>query len=289
MISALKNFDGVVAAGLLARAALSAPYAGEDWSPEEAGIRASIISEARDHLGLKPDDYAEASIEKIVEFLDAEADKLIAAPDETAALNRLAQRGDLPSDLYSVTINPNMEKVYKKGIDLESKLVRATVQSPHVEQHFGAGSSSEPELVSLFARHFRTTWPLRNFIELVAGSRKGTQLDVNQAWRIYPARIDLGGLSRPIDWLQKFTETYGADIDVNGKIGKFFYLPEVSSATQKMVEAKGRSELLISDFTTWRNGKEVATLITSIDILKYRKTLEDLAVRESDILDLAEI
>jgi hypothetical protein len=71
MMSGLENFDKVVAAGILARAALSLAYATSPVTPAIAGedkVRASIIESARNQLGIKPDDYGAVAIEKLANF-----------------------------------------------------------------------------------------------------------------------------------------------------------------------------------------------------------------------------
>lgn len=292
MISALQNFDNVAAAGILARAALSLAYTvapGVDTVANEAGLRASVIEEARNRLGLKSDDYEVEAIEKLGDLLDAEADKLIAPPDVPSAFARLSQSGDLPSDLYQLAIAPNVSDLYGRGFALEKKIIAATVHSPTVEQHFDMTDDPEvPALASLFAKYFRTRWPMKDFVMLVVGNRDGTTLNINQAWRIYNSRVDLSGLKQPVDWLKGFTDTYGAEIEINGTKAKFFNFAEISKPLQKKAEVGGKGkprQIIISDNTRWVHGKEVASLITAIDSDKYRATLKDLGVRQADILE----
>jgi hypothetical protein len=292
MISILEKFDKIAAAGILARTALSLGYAASPAAasaiPNEEQVRATIISEARNHLGLMPDDHEADTIEKIADYLDAESDKLISPPDVPSALKRLAERGDLPSDLYEIKVNANTQRIYGKGFPLEKKIIQTTVRAPTLEQHYGTGRPGEPELVSLFAKSFRTTWPMRDFVMLVAAQRKGTELDVNQAWRIYTSRVDVNGISKPIDWLKRFTDVYGAEIEVNGKRAKFFYYADIIRPLEAIAELGGKGkprQVVISDFTSWKDGKAVASLITAIDADKYRATLKALGVREQDILE----
>jgi hypothetical protein len=292
MISALKNFDKVAAAGILARAALSLAYTASPAMNAVAGedhVRATIIEEARHHLGLKADDYEVASIEKIGDFLDAEADKLIAPPDIASAFKRLVERGDLPSDLYQIDVAPNIKELYGRGFSLEKKIIEATVHAPTVEQHFGlTDNPREPAMASLFAKSFRTTWPMKDFVMLVAGTREGTTLKIIQAWRIYTSRVDVKGVREPLDWLRCFAETYGADIEINGTRAKFFNYADISRPLEKKIEVGGKGkprQIIVSDFTRWVNGKEVASLITAIDSDKYRATIKALGVKQQDILE----
>jgi hypothetical protein len=292
MISALEKFDKTAAAGLLARAALSLAYTAAPAMSAVAGedqLRASIIEEARNRLGLRSDDYEPGAIEKIAEFLDAESDQLIAPPDVASAFARLAERGDLPSDLYKVVIAPNIKDIVGKLFPLEKKIIETTIRTPTVEQHFGQFTGpNEPVMVSLFAKSFQTTWPQKDFVMLVGAIRDGTTLNVTQAWRIYTSRVDVNGAKRPLDWLRRFAETYGAEIEINGTKAKFFDYAQISKPLEKKVEVGGKGkpqQIIISDFTRWENGKEVASLITAIDSNKYRATLKALGVKQQDILE----
>jgi hypothetical protein len=291
MMSVLEKFDRTSAAGLLARAALSLAYAASPTMPataDEDRLRASIIEEARDHLGLRADDYESEAIEKIADYLDTESDKLIAPPDVTSALKRLADRGDLPSDLYKIEIAPSIKQLNGRGYTLEKKIIETTIRSPSVEQHFGQFTVGvEPAMVSLFAKSFRTKWPQRDFVMLVGALRNGTTLNVSQAWRIYTSRVDVDGAKRPLDWLRRFADTYGAEIEINGTKGKFFDLERVDRPLKKTFKGdKGKPrEVIVSDFTRWENDKEVMSLVVAIDSDKYRATLKALGVREAEILE----
>jgi hypothetical protein len=101
MIRAIEGFDRTIAAGVLAQAALSVPYFGNPLAPSinrPDKLIARVIDEARAQLGLSDDVSDSESFERIADFLDAEAEKLIAPPNTESALFRLAERGDLPSE-----------------------------------------------------------------------------------------------------------------------------------------------------------------------------------------------
>jgi hypothetical protein len=292
MMSVLQNFDKVAAAGILARAALSLAYAASPAMSAVAGedrVRASIIEEARNQLGLKSDDYEVDAIERIADYLDAESDKLIAPPDLTSAYARLSERGDLPSDLYQIEISANVKDLHGKGFPLEKKLIETTIHTPTVEQHFGRSENpEEPAMASLFAKSFRTNWPMKDFVMLVSGIRDGTKLTVIQAWRIYTSRVDVSGVKEPLDWLKRFTDAYGAEIDIHGTKAKFFNYAQISKPLEKKIEVGGKGkprQIIISDHTRWVGGEPVASLITAIDSDKYRATLKALGVRQRDILE----
>jgi hypothetical protein len=291
MIAVLDSFDKITAAGILARTALSLAYSTAPMGSALAGeeeVRASIIQEARDHLGIEADNFEPQAIERIADFLDSESEKLIAPPDVASAFSRLAERGDLPSDLYQIEIIQNIKDLHGKGFKLENKLIEATIRAPAVEQHYGKiAKPGEPRMVSLFAKTFRTKWIGKDFVMLVGALREGTTLTVSQAWRIYTSRVDVSGAKEPVDWLKSFAETYGAEIEINGRRAKFFVLEAIDKPLEKRVEIGGKGkprQIIISDFTRWENGKEVASLITAIDTDKYRATLKALGVRQQDFL-----
>jgi hypothetical protein len=117
MIKAVSSFDAKTAAGLLAKAALTVGYKSSD------DIISQILDEVRLRLGLAAEANDPESLELIADLLDEESDKLIPQPNTESALFRLAQRGDLPSDLYEINIIPNVIDIYGKHFALASKLL----------------------------------------------------------------------------------------------------------------------------------------------------------------------
>lgn len=291
MIRALEGLDPKSAVGLLARAALSLGYVNPSsyaLAGEEV-VRANLIEEARDRLGIAKDDDSPDSIERLAEFLDEESDRLLGPPDTEAALARLATRGDLPSDLYKINIIPNVVDLYGKQFPLEKEVIETTIRSPSMEQHYGPMTApGKPALISLFMRPFRTKWPLRDFVMLVAAQRDQIQLHVHQAWRIYATRVNTAGLKEPVDWLRRFSDVYGRDVTIEGRTGRFFMfvdgpVPEKISWQPK----QGKETIIVSKFTQNDpvSGREHSALIVAIDVNKYLSTLKDLGVRREDILD----
>ena len=221
-------------------------------------------------------------------FSNSESDQLIAAPDTEAALLRLAERGDLPSDLYEIKIIPNIADALGKRFPLEKEIIETTIRAPTTEQHFGpARGQHEPAMISLFMRNFRTRWPLKDFFMLVAAKREGFLLHIHQAWRIYPQIIDVSGLATPVDWLKRFADFYGAKIEIQGEKANFFMFLEGGIPSEMKWEVPPPKKLLISRFSQQDpiTHADQAALIVAIDIYKYLDTLDDLGVRRQDFLD----
>jgi hypothetical protein len=288
MIQAVQQFDNVVAAGFLARAALSLGY-DAPLSEDEAKIRENIIEEARTKLGLAPDDYGEQAIDKISEFLDEESEKLLAPLDTQSALVRLAERGDLPSDLYEVRIVENIAAFHGKNFDLEKQIIESTIRDPDREQHYGLGSKPyEPRLISLFLRYFRTKWPHKDFHMLVAGQRDGLILNIHQAWRIYISRVDVAGAQQPIDWLQRFADRYGVPLNIRGITSTFFLFTEANVPTEvKWNTGPKPKTIQVTRFDQWDGitRKAQAALVVGIDLDKYEATLKEMRVRREDMFN----
>jgi hypothetical protein len=167
MINALeKKFGRTAAAGLLARAALSLGYVEESKGKQEI-IIAQIIEEARNCLGISRDDNAPDTLSRLADFFDSESDKLLSPTNTDLALGRLAERGDLPSDLYEINIIKNVSDIYGSKFPLEKALIETTIRDFAQEQHYGPPRKPHaPAMISLFGRLFRTKWPLKNFVML---------------------------------------------------------------------------------------------------------------------------
>src|SRR5215471_798610 len=293
MITSLKTLDRTTAAGLLARAALSLGYQDNPVPPfieGEEKIRSAVINEARQKLGVDSSDNRPETIARIADLLDNESDKLLAPPDTKAALARLAERGDLPSDLYEIEIIPNVIQIYGKHFPLEKEIIETTVRAPTLEQHFGPPRKPhEPAMISLFARTFRTRWPLKDFVMLVAAQRDGFRLYVHQAWRIYSSRVKLEGVKTPVDWLSRFADVYGAEIEVEGKKGHFFLFARGRIPnTINVLMADGKQQAIsISPFAQKdpTTGIDQSALVVAIDLIKYGRMFDDLRVKRKDMLE----
>jgi hypothetical protein len=288
MIETLEaKFGRSAAAGLLARAALSLGYV-EESKGEQETIIAQLIEETRNRLGINQEDNAPDTLSRIADFLDSESDKLLSPTNTDLALGRLAERGDLPSDLYEINIIKTVSDIYGSRFPLEKSLIETTVMDFAQEQHYGPPRKPhDPAMISLFVRSFRTTWPLRNFVMLVAAKREGFKLHVHQAWRIYPPKVNIAGADTPVQLLQRFA-VYGAEIEIRGKRDHFFLFsatPAPSTFKFDMGRAKDRN-IVISQFNqNDSRGRPNSALIVAIDLDKYKMTLKELGVRREDIID----
>jgi hypothetical protein len=296
MIDALREMDQKAAAGILTRAAFALENSGNPAAdptvPNEASLRAEVIREARSRVGVAQTDDGPDAIAKVCDYLDSQSDQLLGPADTDAALRRLAERGDLPSDLYEIIIGDNIAKDLGRRFTLEQRLIIATIRFPHHEQHYGRSKSSrEPSLISLFARRFKTRWPFKDFTMLVGASRAGLILKVEQAWRLYDSQIDMKNNKDLVELLRRFATKYGAEIEIDGQKGAFFlYSDKPAPNPIKFQFAHGgERKFNVCQFSQRDEitGQMRAALIVSVDLKLYLSVLDSLNVKPEDMLDEA--
>ena len=287
MISALKRFDDVTAAGILARAALAIDGnpSGSYRIPDEESVREQLIAEVMRRHGLRRDDHTPRSMEQLSDLLDVELDTLIAPSNSEEALERLSTRGSLPSDLFKIEIVNQVSDFHGRKFDREERLIQKTVRSPDREQHYGPSIGPDvPAMISLFAKYFPNEYPIRSFTMLVAGQRNGLTLRIHQAWRVYPD-IALDGAPTLVDLLHCFSDQFGFELTVGDKTGNFFLsaalpqdIEDFEATFEVRPESVGknrRKRLTFSYF--FQHAKPAgpkAALLVAIDLDKYRSFLE---------------
>ena len=296
MIDVLRDLDRKVAVGLLARAALSleSPFnpAVQPKLQNEIALREQIFVATRAKVGIAPNDDSAAALEKIGDALDQEADGLEGPLDVDAALRRLAASGDLPGDMYEISINPAIANWLGRDYDLEVKLIEEAVRRPDREQHYGATAKiNEPSFVSLFLKRFSTRWPFKDFQLLVVAGRNGMVLDVHQAWRIFPSLMNTSSATSLVDVLKMFTSEYGAPITWEGRTASFFLTvqkPLPINFNYRVPTPASKTQIGITQVTQTTlsaSGQLTAALAVSINVTGYLATLERMRVSQSDIID----
>jgi hypothetical protein len=225
MIEALKGLDRTTALGVLSRAALAVLSSAANPSAQpvlehEAELRQQLISEVAARVGLSPDLSDQHVRDRLSDVLDAEAEILDLPVDSEAALTRLSERGELPSDVFDVVVNEALRGVYGDAMEQEHQKILLTVRSPEAEEHTHL-SPDRTLLVSLFGRRFPAQPRRAGFYHLVAGQRSGTKLEVKQAWRIYEDEIDLVSARTLIGAVKLFAERYGVPVKSGGHVGHF--------------------------------------------------------------------
>ena len=293
-----ERFDRQTAAGILARAAMSAQTGQEYRVPiveNEDNLRAALIEDARKRAGIRADDNSPEAIDKISSVLDAESDRISGTTNEQAAYGRLIERGDFPSDLYQIKIARGLIDVLGDNYERERKLIERTVRAPDREQHFKAHEEDQraPSMISLFAREFRTPYSARNFTMLVVGQRgDGLKLHVHMAWRLYPSHVNAQGAHNLVELLERFADEYGVDVVLDGSRGRFFLstVQKVPASVDISLPKSAKTKrVTITRFFQKRTvhgpdgrvmNEDISSLVMAIDLDRYRATLKSLDSKE---------
>lgn len=289
MIAALKKYESVIHAGLLSKAALylkgDLSYDNNDTTDKELAVIQAIIDEVATSLGIDPRD--EDSIDRIVNYLDNEIDALVPDTVNQTILEKLSERGELPSDLYKINIIPSIKDFYKDRYAKEYDKIKETITSPDREQHYGPPSNKkEPFLISLFSRFYNADYSYDSYYLLVVGQRSGLRLDVHQVWRIYQDLVPSDRDTTLLELLKAFAEKYGFDIESNGKRSKFFVsetAPRESTFNIKVPSQFDKhGKPLPTSFTFSHfiqnnpiSEEQHASLLIAINLTKYKEMLNE--------------
>jgi len=295
MLKSLAHLDKDAAVGVLARACLSLDQRGnpsaEPVVANEMDIRSHLIAEARRKIGATEDDESGETVARLSDYLDTAADELTGPIDTEAALLRLAERGDLPPDMYEIFIDPQLLENLGKFSLLERDLITATIRLPDRQQHYGRGNDPKDQpLVSMFFRVFTNRFPARNFGLLVIAGRDGMMLTVRQAWRIYGHVIDTRAATSLVYMARLFAEKFGAEIEVNGESGKFFELKSIPiNMNIKLVLTPWKKRTInIIEFSKVipNTGMRASSMVIATDFDKYKKYISENWIGRDEINEL---
>ncbi len=96
----------------------------------------------------------------------------------------------------------------------------------------------------------------------------------------------------PVDWLRRFADSYGYEIELGGKTGHFFLLADAPIPNNVVLRPKVEPRRVEATTITYltqvadpNTQKTEAAFVIAIDILKYRQTLDQFAVMREDILE----
>jgi hypothetical protein len=295
MFATLSRYDRITAAGILARAAFSldgAEYGNPAAIPqddEEVKVRQRLFVEARAILGLEELDNSQSSLERVSDLLDQESDAILEPVDEEQTLKKLADKGDLPSDLFNIQYSNVLIDILKEDFIDEQFFISETIKKADQFQNLEPGQDEGEDsfMISLFAKQFKGKYPINNFTMLVAGQRSGLNFHVMQAWRISPHLVDTSGSPQLVDLLRRFADVFGIEMTVGKKRAKFFYSAEIppdfkfesslelsSAPKYKTSKSTKKSEIAVTQiFQKAHTGRSThAALVMAIDVVKYNRS-----------------
>ena len=289
MIEAVQEYDPRKAAGILSGLALSLGRPTLEFRTDHGKneVEQRILAELRKTLNLDPRDHSLEAVERLADALDEEAARIAGIEQEPNIIERLSREGLLPSDVFEVAFDPQLSTNYGSHWNIERELAELTIRHPHREQNFAPKNS--PSGVSIFARFFTHKFPARSFWLVTTGLRQGTRLHVGQVFRVYPQDIDLSNCETLTDVLKVFANIFGLEIELNGKLGKFFMFVETDNADTIQHHIKlpkyfhGRT--VISGLTQKLENKATFQLVFAINLIAYFRSIEAKHGWDSDILN----
>jgi hypothetical protein len=286
MLETLKTYNKLTADGLLARTLFSLK---NDTLIKDVGIIenqdavcSQVLDEISKKLKIKPD--TSNNIKKIIDYIDVELEKSMMLDEikENEILIKLSNEAQLPTDLYHVKTQPDIQKLYNKNIHKETLLISETVKTPDIVYHFNALENENTQKdISIFAKYFEEEYSFDSFYLLVIGNRAGLDFLVHQAWHIYNDVAN--SFTDIMDLLNKFVNNFGVEVEFQGEVSKLF-LSKIAKSEKDFHfridnknitrTKKGQQEWIAFHFTKPLSGEsKIFSLFFVIDILKYKKYL----------------
>lgn len=289
MIEAVREYDPRTAAGILSGLALrlgrpsrEKVFAADPTRP----IEEHILAELRRALKLEPKDESDEAVERLADALDEEAARIAGVEPGPTVTDQLSRDGLLPSDVFEIRFDPQLETEHRSHWHLERTLTERTIRRPHREQNLAPERSTSG--VSIFARYFTHKFPARSFWMLVAGLREASVLHIGQVFRIYRSDVDLSDCESLIDVLKAFATRFGLEVEVNGQTGTFFSFVEAPGPINHNIKLppafKGRA--VISSLNQALGNEGSFQLVFAINLTSYFQSVEAKHGWDSNIMEL---
>lgn len=209
MLKSISRLDAQSASGALAGAILQ--LIGSQLAPATdafAHLHDAIIRDAREKLGLAPDDDRPAAIKQIRGVLSKEADRiLLGSTDQQAILSKLGNMGVLPLGIYEVRGTDAFRTSHEKLRTAKDCII-------HCDdfEHLTTDDDHNERQWSLFSRAIRSPSGVIVQFHLAQAWREGSVLNVSRLWRIAPKFVTLQPTT--MNLLQNFVDEYGIDLHV---------------------------------------------------------------------------
>jgi hypothetical protein len=287
-LNSLSKFDIPTANAVLAAAALStAPNPGIGEEEFETVYRdhvGAVLSEIRQKLGLTEDDDSLGARISIDRFLSNVLDETLLPGDAAEiALARAGQSGLLSPGVYKVVQPDSFQRIFFLLAVTKSQ-VKEAIHEPDDYQHLMTENAlvGEDDIFSISMKQSPTRRNIDPNWLLVQSFRRGLEQVAQSAWRIFPSDVDLRNAREPVDVLRAFAESFGINVVVGDKVGKFIdrAMIDKSPFTDEMsfqirTEAAPGGKM----FSSWSHRKTTnpsifhVGLAYCIDLTKYRASL----------------
>lgn len=153
---------------------------------------------------------------------------------------RLGNEGSLPDSLYQIALDPRGPARLFLELGEQRDAILNVVRKANAVQHLShRGDSQIPEAMgqSIFVRQM-TPRKSEPYAHIAVMSRKGTQLQFESVWRVFPSVVRVLEGSTPLDLLRAFVEHYGVSFALpNRPLTKFIVqdaIPDFPPGTNLM-------------------------------------------------------
>ncbi len=293
MLESLSGFSKKEAQGILSSVTLSLlPNPSlEPRHPIDEALYRRILAESREKLSVDPSDETAETRSRVVDFLGNQiSESILRGADVDRIKSRLGESGYLRPDEYEVTTIPASED-FIDGFRLNKADIFDTVSYPYEIEHFPSMKlqNSSTSGLTLCVKSFGAGRD--RYVLIVISFRKGRVMEINFAFRVFFADVNIQSTHSPIEVLKAFINCYGVRFRLgNLPVANFYQqealplksdLPDTQSVLANYVRPLADASSDHSDFYTCMMAHSINSLrlmffsfVFLINLDKYRKDLE---------------
>lgn len=255
---------------------------------ERPSFDSQLLGELLQTLGLEGTEPSDLGEKQRATALKLIADEIMERGKHEFRLDdarkRLGTAGRLAPQNYRIAF---ADKFSQPGVTKANAedAIRNAIQVQHFNPTADRTGDGPLDDVSLFVREVATT-STRPFVVLVVAMRKADKLTVHEAWRVYPALVDLSEAKDPVDFLRAFANHYGFPVVVGNRAPALFIehdtVPLLGNKAPLVQALTGQSKSPFALTAMVRNstlGVAEVALAYCIDITRYEADLRTMGHR----------
>ena len=281
MMEALKNYDSVTAANVIAAAAIASSKMHGDLRDSKLLVKYSsdvgaVLDEARLILNIIDGEISELQAKRLDEFLLKQLrSATLGGRDTSDILKVVGARGDLPLSLYKTAISDSFRRQFRP-LGVRDNLVKRTLSDPFDYEHLlvDVDGYNDGVSFSLFVSEHESAKLGKHWL-LVQTTRAGVKLIPQSAWWVHPSLVEFKNVNSPKNLLDAFIARFGSELFLDGiKVYEGMKIPKIPGE-EFIFNMKSE----VGDFQTlsWRARKEMDYVTLglgyAININRYKTAL----------------
>jgi hypothetical protein len=240
------------------------------WNhPNDARLMA--LGEIYKQLGLNVAEYSNEYQARILRYIGHEIRTLSLDTGRIAAVRkRLGQKGVLAPNAYNIKFAKEFKDVCESFGFTENEM-RQGIAAPDMVQHFIPEVQDNTEAISLYVK----TIPNGKdpYSLLIDTLRKGDEVIVHFALRVYHSDVEVSGISNPTELLKAFTDKFGADISINGEKGKLILYKKINAGESEIKVEYGVNSIVRLSQRKMSNGEAEVSISYGVNTKEYVNSL----------------